>query len=86
VHHSGVKINISGTESHQFAPAQAGESGEDHPMKSLMAREYGIPAVVATGDATVRLHSGQRVTVDGSAGTVTPHTDTIANSDPTLER
>jgi pyruvate,water dikinase len=37
---------------------------------SLVAREYGIPAVVATGDATVRLHDGQTVTVDGSAGVV----------------
>ena len=40
---------------------------------SLVAREYAIPAVVATGDATVRLHAGQLVTVDGTAGTVTPH-------------
>ena len=39
---------------------------------SLVAREYGIPAVVGTGDATSRLHSGQLVTVDGTAGTVTP--------------
>lgn len=37
---------------------------------SLVAREYGIPAVVGTGDATSRLHTGQRVTVDGNAGTV----------------
>jgi pyruvate,water dikinase len=40
---------------------------------SLVAREYGIPAVVATGDATRRLSNGQRVTVDGGAGTVHPH-------------
>jgi rifampicin phosphotransferase len=40
---------------------------------SLVAREYGIPAVVATGDATTRLTDGQRVTVDGGAGTVHPH-------------
>jgi pyruvate,water dikinase len=39
---------------------------------SLVAREYGIPAVVGTGDATARLHTGQLVTVDGSAGTVRP--------------
>jgi pyruvate,water dikinase len=39
---------------------------------SLIAREYGIPAVVGTGDATYRLRSGQLVTVDGSAGIVTP--------------
>jgi rifampicin phosphotransferase len=38
---------------------------------SLVAREYGIPAVVGTGDATLRLHDGQTVTVDGTAGTVT---------------
>jgi rifampicin phosphotransferase len=39
---------------------------------SLVAREYGIPAVVGTGDATGRLHDGQLVTVDGSAGIVEP--------------
>jgi len=39
---------------------------------SLIAREYGIPAVVGTGDATRRLRTGQMVTVDGGAGTVTP--------------
>jgi pyruvate,water dikinase len=38
---------------------------------SLIAREYGIPAVVGTGDATRRLRTGQRVLVDGGAGTVT---------------
>ncbi|GAA3814975.1 hypothetical protein GCM10022226_39750 [Sphaerisporangium flaviroseum] len=37
---------------------------------SLIAREYGIPAVVATGDATVRLHDGQYVIVDGTRGWV----------------
>jgi phosphohistidine swiveling domain-containing protein len=37
---------------------------------SLIAREFGLPAVVATGDATSRLHDGQIVTVDGSAGVV----------------
>jgi len=37
---------------------------------SLVAREYGIPAVVATGDATARLHDGQVVTVDGGAGAI----------------
>jgi pyruvate,water dikinase len=37
---------------------------------SLVAREYGIPAVVGTGQATRRLQTGQVVTVDGRAGTV----------------
>ena len=39
-----------------------------HP--AIVAREFGIPAVVATGDATGRLRDGQRVLVDGTAGTV----------------
>ncbi|TME00673.1 MAG: phosphoenolpyruvate synthase [Chloroflexi bacterium] len=38
---------------------------------SIVAREYHIPAVLGTGMATGRLSSGQRVTVDGDAGTVT---------------
>jgi len=37
---------------------------------SIVAREYHIPAVLGTGVATERLSSGQRVTVDGDAGTV----------------
>jgi phosphohistidine swiveling domain-containing protein len=39
-----------------------------HP--AIIAREYGIPAVVATGNATSVLCDGQLATVDGSAGTV----------------
>ena len=38
---------------------------------SIVAREYHIPAVMGTGVATARIHSDQRVTVDGDAGTVT---------------
>ena len=45
---------------------------------SLVAREYAIPAVVATGDATRRLHPGQQVTVDGTAGTVVAHDAPVA--------
>lgn len=37
---------------------------------SLVAREFGIPAVVGTGNATERVSTGQYVTVDGSVGTV----------------
>lgn len=39
-----------------------------HP--AVIAREYGIPAVVATQDATRRIPDGATVTVDGDAGTV----------------
>jgi phosphohistidine swiveling domain-containing protein len=38
---------------------------------SIVAREYGIPAVLGTGVATRRIRSGQTITVDGSAGIVT---------------
>jgi pyruvate,water dikinase len=38
---------------------------------SIVAREYGIPAVMGTGNATQAITSGQEITVDGSAGTVT---------------
>ena len=37
---------------------------------SLVAREYGLPAVVAAEGATTRLRDGMMVTVDGNAGTV----------------
>lgn len=41
-----------------------------HP--AIVAREYGLPAVVGCEGATTRFHDGQLVRVDGSAGTVTP--------------
>ncbi len=55
------------------AAAIVTDSGTLAAHASLLAREYGIPAVVGTGDATRRLRPGQLVTVDGAAGTVTPH-------------
>lgn len=38
----------------------------------VIAREYGIPVAVGTGDATRRLRAGLVVTVDRSTGTVDP--------------
>jgi rifampicin phosphotransferase len=38
---------------------------------SIVAREYGIPAVLGTGIATTRIRSGHTIRVDGDAGTVT---------------
>jgi rifampicin phosphotransferase len=52
---SGVVTDVGGPLSHS----------------SIVAREYGIPAVLGTGVATQRLSSGQLITVDGDAGTVT---------------
>ena len=37
---------------------------------AIVAREYGIPAVVGTTKATAVIPDGARVTVDGTAGTV----------------
>ena len=37
---------------------------------SVIAREYGIPAVVAVIDATQKIRSGQHIRVNGSAGYV----------------
>ena len=37
---------------------------------SIVAREYGIPAVVGTGNITQRTKHGQTIRVDGDAGTV----------------
>ncbi|MBO0787276.1 MAG: PEP-utilizing protein mobile subunit, partial [Actinobacteria bacterium] len=38
---------------------------------AIVAREYGMPAVVGTGAATKRIRTGQRVRVDGDRGVVT---------------
>lgn len=38
---------------------------------SIVAREYGIPAVMGTGVATERINSGMMLAIDGDKGTVT---------------
>ncbi len=38
---------------------------------SVVAREYGIPAVVGVNQATSRLQTGQRIRVNGSTGEIT---------------
>ncbi|MDF2050844.1 PEP/pyruvate-binding domain-containing protein [Arthrobacter sp. Cr_A7] len=57
-----------------FAMASAVVTDVGGPLShsSIVAREYGIPAVLGTGVATQRLATGQQITVDGDAGTVTP--------------
>ncbi len=37
---------------------------------SIVAREYGIPAVLGVGDGTQRIKHGQTITIDGDKGTV----------------
>ncbi|MCX6032524.1 MAG: PEP-utilizing enzyme [Chloroflexi bacterium] len=60
-----------------FARAAAVVTDVGGPLShgSIVAREYGIPAVLGTGAATERIRSGQVITVDGSAGVVTLTTD-----------
>lgn len=48
------------------------EMGGPNSHGAVVAREYGIPAVVGVADATSLLRTGQEVTVDGGAGTVVP--------------
>ena len=44
------------------------ESGGAVSHGSIVAREYGLPAVAGVADATTRLKHGQRVRVDGQSG------------------
>jgi rifampicin phosphotransferase len=55
-----------------FAMASAIVTDIGGPLShgSIVAREYGIPAVLGTGVATRRIRDGQSVTVDGSSGIV----------------
>jgi pyruvate,water dikinase len=52
------------------AAAVVTDAGSVSAHASLVAREYGIPAVVGTRDATQRLTDGDLVLVDGSQGRV----------------
>jgi phosphohistidine swiveling domain-containing protein len=55
-----------------FAMASAVVTDIGGPLShsSIVAREYGIPAVLGTAVATRRISSGQLIRVDGDAGTV----------------
>ena len=54
------------------AAAVVTDVGSAAAHASIIAREYGIPAIVGCGDATARLRTGLRVTVDGNTGNVEP--------------
>ena len=56
-----------------FALASAVVTDVGGPLShsSIVAREYGIPAVLGTGVATRRIQTGQQVKVDGNKGVVT---------------
>lgn len=46
------------------------DSGSILSNPAIIAREYGIPAVLATGNGTEIIRDGQRVAVDGDQGVV----------------
>ena len=47
------------------------EMGSANSHGAVVAREYRIPTVVGVPNATAGIATGQRITVDGSAGRVT---------------
>lgn len=62
--------NVGWTPVFPRAAAVVTDVGAPLSHAAIVARELGIPAVVGCGDATMRLHTGDRVRVDGGHGTV----------------
>jgi pyruvate,water dikinase len=62
--------NIGWTPIFPRAAAVVTDVGAPLSHAAIVARELGIPAVVGCGDATAALRSGDRIRVDGGAGTV----------------
>ena len=74
-----------------MAAAVVTDVGGPLSHSSIVAREYGIPAVLGTGAATGRIRTGQQLLVDGDAGTVTlldelPATDGVEPVAPDRRR
>ncbi len=63
--------NVGWTPLFPRAAAVVTDVGAPLSHAAIVARELGIPAVVGCGNATMRLHTGDRVRVDGGRGTVT---------------
>jgi len=55
----------------QKIAAAVSDIGGSMSHAAIVAREYGLPAVVGTGNATARIKDGQRIRVDGGRGIVT---------------
>ena len=55
----------------QKISAAVSDIGGSMSHAAIVAREYGLPAVVGTGQATSRIRDGQRIRVDGGRGVVT---------------
>ena len=55
----------------QKIAAAVSDIGGSMSHAAIVAREYGLPAVVGTGNATAKIKDGQRIRVDGGLGIVT---------------
>jgi pyruvate,water dikinase len=55
----------------QKISAAVSDIGGSMSHAAIVAREFGLPAVVGTGTATTRIKDGQRIRVDGGRGIVT---------------
>ncbi|MDA3644701.1 phosphoenolpyruvate synthase [Saccharopolyspora indica] len=64
--------NPSWTPLFQRAAAVVVDSGGPASHAAIVAREYGIPAVMGTADGTSTITDGQTITVDGDTGRVLP--------------
>ncbi|MFG3441296.1 PEP-utilizing enzyme [Nonomuraea sp. NPDC047897] len=62
--------NVGWTPMFPRAAAVVTDMGAPLSHASIVARELGTPAVVGTGNATIRLRDGDRIRVDGERGTV----------------
>jgi len=62
--------NVGWTPLFPRAAAIVTDVGAPLSHAAIVARELGIPAVVGCGDATMRLHTGDRVRVDGGQGII----------------
>ena len=65
-----VVTNVGWTPLFPRARAIVTDVGAPLSHAAIVARELGIPAVVGTGNATMRLKTGDRVRVDGSTGSI----------------
>ena len=71
------EILVCGSTSPAWAPifskikATVTDVGGVMSHAAIVAREYGLPAVVGTGRATAQIRTGQMIRVDGTEGTVT---------------
>jgi pyruvate,water dikinase len=62
----------------QRISAAVSDIGGSMSHMAIVAREYGLPAVVGTGSATQKIRDGQRIRVDGGRGIVTLLDDVVA--------